>query len=110
MQSYFYWANLTMKDKATMATNLINLPINSRIFHSVREDIYTGKVDPIFNPELLTNPFIWINGFQDLIMGGTEALYSKKRKTTTTFYQSGHYPHIEEAELFCEIVNDFILT
>jgi len=105
---FFYWANLESYQKTQDIKKLINLPMNSDIFSCVRKDLYSDSSNFSVEIDKLTIPKLWINGFHDYIMNGHEtALCSNSN--ATTFYQSSHYPHIEENNYFCEVLNEFII-
>lgn len=105
---YFYWANLFWKDKVAEIQNIISLPINFDVFMSVRQSLYAESEN--FSTDIdttLQTPYLWINGFHDLIMNGASA-YVKKSSPVRLFFKSAHYPHIEEHKKFCETVNAFL--
>lgn len=104
---HFYWANLSFYKKTLEAQKKLNLPINNNTFMSVRKDLYSKENNFSVEINTLNIPYLWINGFQDYIMNGTKSLVSTK-STIIPFYQSSHYPHIEENKRFSEIVNEFI--
>lgn len=105
---YFYWANLSWKEKVSKIQNSINLPINLAVFSSVRKDLYSKPEKFFVNiDEVIKSPYLWINGFHDFIMDGASAL-TKKDSSVKLFYKSAHYPHIEEHEKFCGEVNAFL--
>lgn len=102
---YHMWANLTYMKKSQDIQKLINIPINQAILMSVRKDIYVNEDNCRVDIENMHIPYLWINGFHDYAMNGAMNFFDNKN--VTLFYQSGHYPHIEENSRFCEIVNDF---
>lgn len=105
---YFYWANLLWKEKVAKIQDFISLPISPEVFESVRKDLYTKPEK--FSVDIdatLKSPYLWINGFHDLIMDGASAL-TKKTSSVRLFFKSAHYPHIEEHSKFCEEVNEFL--
>ena len=105
---FFYWANLDWKDKVEAIQDSVSLPINSQVFTSVRHDLYSKpEAYSVDLDSISTLPHLWINGFHDMVMDGPSAL-EKKYSTTTLFFQSAHYPHIEEHEKFCGEVNAFL--
>lgn len=104
---FLYWANIDYYQKIQDIQNKINLPINKNIFINVRKDLYSNQINFSVDIESLCTPYLWINGFQDLIMNGSQSVLSKK-SNIHTFYRSSHYPHIEENHRFSETINDFI--
>ncbi len=104
---YLYWANLECFNKCKHVQSEINLPVNAKTFMSVRKDLYS--IDDNFSVDIssLNIPYLWINGFHDFIMNGTEGAFSTT-ENLITFYKSAHYPHIEENHRFSEVINDFI--
>ncbi len=108
MRSYFYWANLDWKEKVFKIQEAILLPINAAVFKSVRQDIYTQSENfSVDIDKVIKSPYLWINGFHDLIMNGASAL-TEKTSSVKLFFKSAHYPHIEEHDKFCEEVNNFL--
>lgn len=105
---YFYWANLVWKEKVTEIQESISLPISADVFKSVRQDLYTQpeKFSVDING-ILKSPYLWINGFHDLIMDGASVL-TEKTLPVRLFFKSAHYPHIEEHNKFCGEVNEFL--
>lgn len=104
----FYWANLDWKDTAACRQKEESLPMNARVFTSVRQDLYSRASNYSVDISSLKNShYLWINGFHDFIMDGQASLSNPSLKTVI-FYKSAHYPHIEEPERFCEEVNAFI--
>ena len=107
---FFYWANLDVKEQVAAASEVVNLPLNSDVFRSVRRDLYCDpehySVDPA---SLAKNKTLWINGFHDLVMGGEQPVCAVgEEKSQVIFFKSAHYPHLEEPGLFCEKVNGFL--
>ena len=73
----------------------------------MRKDLYSSEENASVDIDSVDSPHIWINGFQDNIMGEpVNGLYKKTK--ITLFSKSAHYPHIEENTLFCETVNAFV--
>ena len=106
-RDYIYWANMDAYKKVQRIKDIIKLPVNEETFMSVRKDLYSNKINFSVDIESLNTPYLWINGFHDFIMNGSESVLSNK-KEITTFYKSSHYPHIEENERLSELINDFI--
>ncbi len=104
---YLYWANMDIYKKVQRIQDIIKIPVNEKTFMSVRKELYSTENNLSVDIDNLVVPYLWINGFHDFIMNGAEGILSKK-KNITTFYKSSHYPHIEENERLCELVNDFI--
>lgn len=70
-----------------------------------RKDLYSNRDTLFSDMAKLKNSKVWINGFHDFIMDGHMAAFSNDLDKTI-FYQSAHYPHIEENERFCQVVNE----
>ena len=104
---YLYWANLVCFKRIQKIQNDINLPVNNQIFMEVRKDLYSDKANFSVEIDNLNIPALWINGVHDYIMDGAKEVFSNNPKITH-FYKSAHYPHLEENERFCEVVNDFL--
>lgn len=102
-----YWADLNKMRRNQEIQNSINLPINKAVFHSVREELYSRNFDNKIEISKLENQTLWINGLQDHIINSFETLTNAK---VTLFQKSSHYPHIEESERFCSVINQFIST
>ncbi len=102
---YAYWANMERCQQVQEVQRKLNLPINFDVLSSVRKDIYVSEKNCLVEIESLTVPYLWINGFQDYIMGSQHDFGNPH---ITLFYQSAHYPHIEENQKFCGVVNEFI--
>lgn len=105
-RDFYYWANLECYEKVRSINDKINLPINTTTFMTVRRDLYRESNNLNFDVDKLRNPYCWINGLQDYIMNGPQGLLEKDK--IIMFTKSAHYPHLEEAEKFCEVVNAFI--
>ena len=106
-RDYLYWANMDIYKKFQRIQKILNLPVNSKTFMSVRKDLYSTEENYSVDIESLDIHYLWINGFHDFIMNGADSLLSQK-KCITPFYKSSHYPHLEENDRFCELVNSFI--
>lgn len=104
---YLYWADLEWFNKCQDIQNKINLPINKKTFMDVRKDLYSNEAFLSVDINSLDIPYLWINGFHDFIMNGTDGAFTKT-ENFITFYQSAHYPHIEESKHFSEQINSFI--
>jgi proline iminopeptidase len=103
----YYWANTEKQSEIARITEEVGISINSETFSSVREDLYSDKNKFELSIEKLDQPTLWINGFHDYIMDGNNILESE-RLGIKTFNKSAHYPHIEEEQDFCKVVNEFI--
>lgn len=106
-RNYLYWADMDIYKNVQKIYGLINLPVNEKTFISVRKDLYSTESNFSVDIGSLDAPHLWINGFQDVIMNGQDAMPSKN-DNTVTFYKSSHYPHIEENLRFCDATNKFI--
>jgi len=104
---YLYWANLDCFEMITAIQKRINLPMNTNTFVSVRKDLYSNESNFSVDINNLSISYLWINGFHDLIINGSEGILFNK-KNIVTFFKSSHYPHIEENNRFCELINKFI--
>ena len=102
-----YWANLDYMEKVTHILQQLKIPINETVFSSVRKELYSREQNFSVDIESLSIPFLKINGFHDVITHGGDISFSQNA-SLTLFYQSSHYPHLEESELFCETVNAFL--
>ena len=101
-----YWANLACYEELQQIPKEFNLPISKKTFMSVRKDLYSSLEKCSVDIDKLNIPFIWINGLHDYIMNGQDALFRNTNKVI--FFKSAHYPHIEENDRFCRVVNDFL--
>ena len=106
-RNYLYWANMDMNEKVQKIQDTIGLPIDEKTFMSVRQDLYSSENNFSVDIDSLNIPYLWVNGFHDFIMNGQDFMFSKNEKILT-FSRSSHYPHIEENNKFCKVVNDFI--
>lgn len=104
---YFYWANLACMEKVKIIQSNLNLPPNNSVFMSVRKDLYSNPSNYSVKVDELDIPTLSINGAHDLVMSGSNNLLWNN-PTVRILFQSSHYPHIEENEQFCEILNEFI--
>lgn len=102
-----YWAHVEWWHRVQEIQNQLNIPINLEVFSSVRKDIYLKPENSICDIRSIKNSKLWINGFHDFIMDGQiNAL--DQNSDIKTFYQSAHYPHIEENERFSRVLNEFL--
>lgn len=99
------WGNLNYMKRSQEIQKLINIPTNQNILMDVRKNIYRDETYCRVDIDSLAIPYLWINGLHDYAMNGAAHLFS--HKNVKVFYQSGHYPHIEENQTFCESVNEF---
>lgn len=108
MRKMYYWGNLEIMRWYDQLKERVSIPDNDSVFHEVRETMYEDDANlRDFDPDLLEQDVLWINGFHDFLMGGE--LYSDSVDTPiTTFLNSGHYPHLEEADRFVDVVNAFL--
>ena len=102
---YLYWANLDWMEKVQHIQAAINLPVNQKTFMSVRKSLYSDEKNCTVAIDHINAPYLWINGFHDVIMNGAELPSLNQPSRMIPFYQSAHYPHIEENNRFCELVN-----
>lgn len=102
-----YWANTEWYGRVQELQTELNIPINLDVFASVRKDIYSNKEHLTCDISSIEGDKLWITGFHDFIMDGQMAAFSYD-PNIITFYQSAHYPHIEENERFCRVVNEFL--
>ena len=103
---YMYWANMECYEKVKKIQDMINMPINKKVFREVREKLYSEKTNLCVNIVDLKSPKLWINGVYDYVMNGSVGLTNIPE--LTPFYKSSHYPHLEENDRFCEAINEFI--
>jgi proline iminopeptidase len=106
-RQYLYWANLATFERIRKIQKKIGLPNNPGTFMSVRQDLYSNEDNFSVDIDSLEVPHLWINGFQDSVMGDPVNGLSGKGQVIL-FYRSSHYPHIEENERFCEMMNAFL--
>ena len=104
---YLYWANLAYYNLVQEVQKRINLPLDTKTFLSVRQDLYSSDSNFSVNIDELEISKLWINGFHDFVMNGHEVAMSKDHGVIT-FYKSSHYPHLEENDHFSELLNEFI--
>lgn len=102
---YLYWANLDCMEKVQNIQRIINLPVNQKTFMNVRKNLYSSEKKLSIAIDKLTIPYLWINGFHDVVMNGSEGTFLNPLSPIISFYQSAHYPHIEENNRFCQLVN-----
>ena len=103
---YYYWANMQCFDEIENIKKEIHYSINSAVFKSVRNDLYTNEKNcSVDLGKLGPDKYLLINGFHDLIMCGHQ---TKEAKNHLIYMRSAHYPHIEENLRFCEDVNVFL--
>jgi proline iminopeptidase len=107
-RQYFYWANLSLWEKCKEIQARINLPMNPQVLMEVRKDLYSNEENFSADIESLSTPYLWINGIHDYISDIHSTL--TKRKNITPFFKSAHYPHIEENDRFCQLINKFIFN
>lgn len=105
-RQYFYWANLIMLEKCKAIQEEINLPLNNDVFMKVRKNLYSDETKLAVDISSLTQPYLWINGIHDYINSTGDLLHSKANMIL--FFQSSHYPHLEENDHFCQLINEFI--
>lgn len=106
-KDYLYWANMDVYQKVQKIKDIINLPINTQAFLSIRKDLYSNPVNFSVDIASLNSPYLWINGFYDTTINAVNDVVSSSIQITT-LYQSSHYPHLEENERFCAIINQFM--
>jgi proline iminopeptidase len=104
---YLYWANLEYYKLVQDVQKRIHLPLDTKIFTSIRQDLYSRELNFSVNIDELEISKLWINGFHDFVINGHEIALSKEHGITT-FYKSSHYPHLEENHRFSELLNVFI--
>lgn len=99
----YYWGNLSAREQYRMLKVSGEIKSDPSVYREVRESLYKKPLEKFFRIEKFGNELLWINGFHDFLMSGENPDHSEIQ----TFFHSGHYPHIEENELFMEKVNDF---
>jgi len=67
-----YWANLDYFKKVCEIEMKLNLPVNTNTFMHVRKDLYSDESNFSVDINSLETPYLWINGFHDLIMNGAQ--------------------------------------
>ncbi len=93
----YYWADSTAQDAYLSIVNPYGMSLD--VFNEVRSDFYGAPRSYKLDFDSVNNSK-WIVGFHDYIMGGNT--FSEEGSGKTTFYRSGHYPHIEEPHKFLE--------
>jgi proline iminopeptidase len=106
-RNHFYWADLDYFEKVKKIENMINLSYNADVFMNIRKDIYSKEEKFSVDISALSIPYLWINGFHDFIMNESENFLSKN-VNRLIFHKSAHFPHFEENNRFCSVVNDFL--
>lgn len=104
-RSNFYWANLNIRGQVKEIERIVNQPMNVDVFDSVRKDLYLDNSNYKIDLTQLNNKYLKINGLHDLVMG---AAIDAASGNVEVFGKSSHYPHLEESEKFCGVVNGFI--
>lgn len=99
-----YWANIDVYNKISKFNN--PYAMNKSVFVNVRGDLYKNY-DPNNHLDQVKNPKLILVGFHDYIMNGYKT-YIEHKEYSKIFMKSAHYPHLEESEKFCEIINNFI--
>jgi len=103
---FLYWANIECYETVKKIQQQINQPVNMDVFVSVRKDLYLTESNFTVNIDSLDISYLWINGFHDFIINGSEGILSSN-PNIITFYKSSHYPHIEENNHFSKLINKF---
>jgi proline iminopeptidase len=104
----FYWGNLAALEKVEKIKRKLNIEeTNEKTFSIVRKDLH-GNPDNYIGPcpNKIKTKYLWINGLHDFLMAGE--LLDYENKGITTFYKSGHYPHMEETQRFLKELKGFI--
>lgn len=106
----FYWANMEVSAQAAVCEQEHEQKTNPRVFKEVRQDLYSHAHQLSVDITTLANKTLLINGFHDVIMEGASHLLKPQsaQHQHTVFTKSAHYPHLEENEKFCQVVNAFI--
>ena len=97
-----YWANMNYKNIVLNFQKSNSYDVNMEVFKHVRAELYSN----VNNFQVESKNAIWINGFHDLIMQGYKKILTCKK--SYIFTKSAHYPHIEENEKFCLLMNDYL--
>ena len=96
-RSAFYWSNEEAKGKYNEIISSTDVNTPDEVFRTVRATIYEDMPeDELLLPDNYDKDILWINGFHDFLMSG-ESISDPR---ITTFFASGHYPHIEEPDTF----------
>jgi proline iminopeptidase len=98
----YYWANMEVYGLFSKLQQELNIPISQNTFESVRKSIYCdGPQNVDFDA---ISPSVRVYGLHDFIMGTPMHWMHKEG---IIFYQSAHYPHMEENALFTQVANEF---
>ncbi len=62
-----------------------------------------------FDPSLLEQRCLIINGFHDFLMNGTSQPRIANPLSVVRFNGSAHYPHFEQPDLFIQVLNNLII-
>ena len=106
-RSYYYWANMHVFNLFKQSQLNAQLPLNSDVFISVRQSLYSNT-NLNLNLDKLLHKYVVINGFHDQVMNGYLGVFDNN-SNRIIFDKSSHYPHLEENEKFCATVNKFLL-
>ena len=105
----FYWANKDRRSQYEKIIEEVAINENNDIFWQVRSTFDQGPQNEIYDPKLLKQKVLWINGAHDFLMGG-ETVLPEQKDYVVTFNGSAHYPHIEEPKRFMAEIEKFIVA
>ena len=100
-----YWQNKEIQKKYISHSADSKYKINNEVFQSLREELYNGENLSLNLDKLTPEQYIVFIGYNDFIMSGHLSLNDS---STRIFYESAHYPHLEENEKLCRGINEFI--
>lgn len=107
LRKHYYWGcpqTMHLYDELKAS---VPVKEDDKVFRIVRATLYQNEQDmsgPHTKP--LGDKYLWINGFHDYLMGGE--FLDADNKGITTFFKSGHYPHLEEPARFTELLEEFV--
>lgn len=107
LRPYFMWGNLEVMDWYSKLKEKVSWTENWELCRQVASSVPIEDYEKIIDPRKLENRLLWINGAHDMLVG-CDSYYSFHEKGITTFLASGHYPHLEEPERFCNEVRKFL--
>ncbi|NRA66187.1 MAG: alpha/beta hydrolase [Pseudobacteriovorax sp.] len=111
-RSNYYWANQNSKNHYFRLIEEASVAERDDTYRKVRDTLY--REDYPFSLRLTEGinddiPVLLINGFHDVLMdGASEKTSDLPGFMFKTYWQSGHYPHIEEPERFLNDVMRFV--
>ena len=105
LRKEYYWANKKAMNWASKVEKVVTVGERFEVFRDVvrsLREFEEYKSDRVKYLKETSANFLWINGFQDLLMNGQN---SESIDGITCFVASGHYPHIEEPHEFLKLLS-----